>query len=119
MDGERRRCESWPSTGGTTGFTTDFGSGGELRPREGTPPPSFLPSPPFLPPTLVELFIDPSLFPHQAFVVVFQAHGVMGADIVTPNIGPPEMARRLMKEEADVATQTIDVNGHEVLVDNE
>lgn len=43
----------------------------------------------------------------------------MGADIVTPNIGPPEMARRLMKEEADVATQTIDVNGHEVLVDKE
>ena len=52
-------------------------------------------------------------------MVVFQAHGVMGADIVTPNISPPEMARRLMKDETDGATQTIDVNGHEVLVDNE
>lgn len=57
--------------------------------------------------------------PEKAFVVVFQAHGVMGADIVTPNIGPPEMARRLMKQEADVATQTIDIDGHEVLMDNE
>lgn len=55
--------------------------------------------------------------PELAFVVVFQAHGLMGADIVTPNVSPPDMAEKLMAKESDVAPQTIDVDGHEVLVD--
>jgi len=40
MDGEWRRGESRPSTGGTAGFTADFGSNRELRPGEGTSHPS-------------------------------------------------------------------------------
>jgi hypothetical protein len=60
--------------------------------------------------------------PEKAFVVVFQAHGLMGADIVRPNISPAEMADRLMSDEKTKAkgdAHTIDVDGHEVLVDKE
>ncbi|CAN0151532.1 unnamed protein product, partial [Laminaria digitata] len=37
--------------------------------------------------------------PEKEFVVVFQAAGVMGADIVRPNVTPPEMAKHVVKSD--------------------
>ncbi|CAN0295713.1 unnamed protein product [Ectocarpus sp. 12 AP-2014] len=37
--------------------------------------------------------------PEREFVVVFQAAGVMGADIVRPNVSPPEMAKHVVKSD--------------------
>lgn len=37
--------------------------------------------------------------PEKEFVVVFQAVGVMGADIVRPNVSPPEMAKHVVKSD--------------------
>ncbi|CAN0384010.1 unnamed protein product [Hapterophycus canaliculatus] len=37
--------------------------------------------------------------PEREFVVVFQASGVMGADIVRPSVSPPEMAKHVVKSD--------------------
>ncbi|CAM9691945.1 unnamed protein product [Scytosiphon promiscuus] len=37
--------------------------------------------------------------PEREFVVVFQAAGVMGADIVRPSVSPPEMAKHVVKSD--------------------
>ncbi|CAM9964155.1 unnamed protein product, partial [Sphacelaria rigidula] len=36
--------------------------------------------------------------PETEFVVVFQAAGVMGTDVVRPNISPPDMAKYVVKQ---------------------
>ena len=38
--------------------------------------------------------------PQKQFVAVFEAHGIMGADIVTPNIPPKEMAKKFAEADA-------------------
>ncbi|CAM9283172.1 unnamed protein product [Ascophyllum nodosum] len=37
--------------------------------------------------------------PQEEFVVVFQAEGVMGADVVRPNVSPPEMAKHVTRSD--------------------
>ncbi|CAM9344484.1 unnamed protein product [Discosporangium mesarthrocarpum] len=40
-----------------------------------------------------------SYSPEKEFVVVFQAAGMMGTDVVKPNITPPEMAKHVVTQE--------------------
>lgn len=39
--------------------------------------------------------------PSEQFVIVFEAHGVMGADVVRPSVSPGETARELEREERE------------------
>ncbi|CAM9677668.1 unnamed protein product [Choristocarpus tenellus] len=46
--------------------------------------------------------------PEKEFVVVFQAAGVMGTDVVKPSISPPEMAKYVVSQESEQDKEVVE-----------